>query len=187
MNASSSTHMPSVNLLLLIRHGEAVPKDVGLDDFERALTPDGASGCDQTAEALAQHGIRMDIMISSPADRALETAHTFARRLGYPTRRVRISFPLYESRTIRPLVGEIRALERTARTVALVGHCPILDELAAYFVPGFKAAISKGGMVGISFDSETWTETGRGAGRLVFNIAPPLRRSVKAQGKRRQS
>jgi phosphohistidine phosphatase len=159
-------------LLYIIRHGQAAPKNAGLPDFERILTKTGARQCDRVAAASSTRLRPVDLVLSSPADRALETAHHFARHWAYPVRRIRIVEMLYAADSIRPLVAYIRGLGDVGPTVAVFGHNPLLDGLVAYFIPGYSGSIPKGAMLGIGFETARWASVSRGGGQLLFSNEP---------------
>lgn len=159
-------------LLLLIRHGKAAPKDIGLSDFERVLTAVGVTECRQMATLLASHIPGFDQMLSSPADRALETAHLFAQALCFPTEQIALVPSLYTSDQIKAIIAKVKRTDSRVKLLALVGHNPMFDDLAAFFISGFSESIDKSGVVAISFGKLPWTEIRKGAGQLTFAIAP---------------
>ncbi len=159
-------------LLLLIRHGQAAPKDAGLDDFERVLTAGGAAECRVVGERLRGMSLSVDMMLSSPADRALETAHYFAPFLSIPVQQVRIVPSLYGSGSVRPMMSRLQSLPDTVRTVAVVGHSPSLENLAAHLVLGFDGELPKGGVAGIAVEEGDWKHLRKGIARLHFLLTP---------------
>jgi phosphohistidine phosphatase len=172
-------------LLLLIRHGKAAPKDIGLSDFERVLTADGVTECRQMATLLASHMPCIDQILSSPADRALETAHLFAQAFCFPTEQIALVPNLYSSDQIKAIIATVKRTDPRIKLIALVGHNPMFDDLAAYFIPGFRESIDKSGVVAISFGKLPWTEIRKGAGQLTFAIAPSDNVHQKARANRR--
>lgn len=172
MKRPSASTIETSRLLLLIRHGKAAPKDVGLSDFERILTKSGAETCYRVAAKLARKKLSIDLMLSSPADRAHETAHLFALSLGYPFQKIGIVEALYSPGTIVPMLGQLKRLPVSVRTVALFGHNPLFDELAAYLIPGFSQSIPKGAVAAISFGVGSWADLKNVTGRLQFLISP---------------
>jgi phosphohistidine phosphatase len=159
-------------LLLLIRHGKAAPKNVGLSDFERILTKTGVEESKRVAAATRDKLRSIDLMLSSPADRALETAHIFARNFKYPVQKIQVFEKVYSADSIQPLVEHIRGLGHIARTVAIFGHNPLFDELAAYLVPGFSRTMPKSAVLGIEFEAISWADISKVKGRLLFFLAP---------------
>lgn len=172
-------------LLLLIRHGKAAPKDIGLSDFERTLTAEGAAECRHMATLLASYVPCIDRMHSSPADRALETAHLFAQALRCPTEQIALVPNLYSSNKTKAIIATVRRTDPRDKLVALVGHNPMFDDLAAFFISGFSESIDKSGVVAISFGKMPWTEIRKGTGQLMFAIAPPDNVHKKVQASRR--
>ncbi len=64
--------------LLIIRHAKS-SWDFGLEDFDRSLNHRGKSDAPEMAERLKKRGVHLDVMISSPAKRALSTATLFSK------------------------------------------------------------------------------------------------------------
>jgi phosphohistidine phosphatase len=131
-------------------------------------------------------GIKFNMMLSSPADRALETAHRVATAVHYPYPRIRISDALYSSETTRTLVTQIQKLDPKFRVVALCGHNPAIDNLAAHFVPTFSGSVEKGAMLGISLRSESWRKVAKGSGSIRFFVTPSEVATTKRQPKHKR-
>lgn len=172
-------------LLLLIRHGKAAPKDIGLSDFERVLTADGATECRNMATLLESHVAGLDQILSSPADRALETAHLFAKALSFPIEQIALVPDLYSSHGTKAIIARVKRTEPRVKLIAFVGHNPMLDDLAAFFIPGFSESIDKSGVVAISFGKLPWAEIRKGAGKLTFAFAPSGNAHKQARANRR--
>lgn len=158
--------------LILVRHATAVDKSGGLPDFERPLVKKGRKDARLTARHLAAAMPPPDLMISSFADRALETAHIFAGIFKYPPRKIVLKDSFYDASGTEVLQDEIRALPDTCRSAMLFGHDPAFSHLAAHFVPDFKEAMPKSGAVGLEFKTGNWAAIQGGAGRLIFFVSP---------------
>jgi phosphohistidine phosphatase len=144
-----------MKVLYLVRHAKAVPADVGVNDFKRALTKSGRHDAQAMSERLRKKGILPELFISSPADRALETAHIFAKTLGYPLQKIELKDEIYEN-IEDTLQNLIKGLDERYSTVMLFGHHPSLSSLASHLVHDFDAEIRVSGVVGIAFDVATW-------------------------------
>lgn len=160
------------HVLLFVRHGEAAPRNAVLSDFERVLTRHGAEACERVAKSLRTMHERVDTMISSPANRALETAHLFARHLSYPYQNIRLSQSLYYAHSIRPVLADLRKLEDSVCTVALFGHNPMFDDLVTYFIPRYADQMPKGAVAAIGLTRPTWAGLAPGQGELRFALWP---------------
>jgi phosphohistidine phosphatase len=124
-------------MLWLLRHAEAAD---GLPDDERPLTARGARHAEAAGKALARLGASVDVCLTSPKLRALQTAQRACESLDLE--------PTIESR----LAGEpFDPYELTAglSDVLLVGHDPSFS-LVLHDLTGAQARMRKGGLAGIS-------------------------------------
>jgi phosphohistidine phosphatase len=124
-------------MLWLLRHAEA---EDGVPDDERPLTERGARQADAAGRALVVLGINLDVCLSSPKLRAVQTAERACEPLGLPV-------------TIdRALSGEpfdVDALTAGLGDVLLVGHDPSFSILL-HDLTGVQARMKKGGLAAIS-------------------------------------
>jgi phosphohistidine phosphatase len=121
----------SLRQLTLVRHAHAQPHDRELEDFERRLDKRGRHEARDIAARARDLGLRPDHLISSPADRAIETARELAKALEFPLHRIRSDDRVYLAER-EQLVAILRAAPPTTRHVLLVGHNPGLSRLAAW-------------------------------------------------------
>ena len=116
--------------LYLVRHGEALPKDV---DPERGLSPDGKSRVEALAEFLVQRaGLAVPEIRHSPKKRAIQTAEIFHRLMGGKPGMVET--PLLEP--LQDVRNLALSLEHHETDLMLVGHLPHLARLASLLVFG---------------------------------------------------
>ena len=115
--------------LLLVRHAKSSWKQPALADRQRPLTARGREDARRMARVLDQKGVRPELIVSSPARRALQTARIFAKRLHYRRAHIAIEAQLYEA-TPRRLMAFIQHLDEERRCVLLFGHNPEFTELA---------------------------------------------------------
>jgi phosphohistidine phosphatase len=163
--------------LYLVRHAPASPNDPDRwpKDSERPLTPEGEEEFRLAVRGLARIAPRMDAILSSPYQRAWQTAQILAGLGSWPAPK---SFPVLEP-TLPPEKA-VLALEAysEATSVAVVGHRPGLHELAAYLLAGqgdgLKIGIEKGGVVCVGFDGPVKP----GAGELRWLLTPELLRTI---------
>lgn len=108
--------------LLLLRHGKS-DWSVAVDDFDRPLKPRGQLGAARIGGWLKRNRLLPDVVVSSPAVRARETAKLCVDALGPKSERLDIHFDarLYhaESDDFEPI---LRALPNPAQRILLVGH-----------------------------------------------------------------
>jgi phosphohistidine phosphatase len=134
--------------LILLRHGKAESDAMSGQDFDRALTPRGRRDTLVTCQALVDAGLYPNLVLVSPAARAVQTweaaSSVFSRTLFKPIP------SLYE---ISP--AQILALAkdegRVARTLMIIGHNPGLGVLSAQLAHQYHAEPEVMTAVGMSF------------------------------------
>ena len=124
-------------MLWLLRHAEAAD---GLPDDERPLTDLGVRQAEAAGRALARLGASVDVCLSSPKLRALQTAQIACEPLGI-------------SVTVEPaLSGEpfdVHELTAGLGDVLLVGHDPSFS-LTLHDLTGAQARMKKGGLAAVA-------------------------------------
>ena len=116
-------------LLTLIRHAKSSWDHPELSDFERPLNERGRRDAPRMAARLARDLPAPDLLLSSPATRALTTARSFAEALEVEFARIRIESRIYEA-SRKTLLELATTLPDTAGHVLVFGHNPGLSELA---------------------------------------------------------
>ena len=159
----------------LIRHAVAHKRDQERwpDDSRRPLTPEGEEDFEGAARGLARIVPEVDVLLSSPYERAWRTAEILAEQAGWPAPE---TLPALEPDI--PPEKVVIALETYAgkQSIALAGHRPGLHELAVYLLTGDAGGadmkIKKGGVVCIEFDDAPKA----GAGKLRWLFTPKVHR-----------
>lgn len=113
--------------LVLLRHADA-EADEGRPDFERRLSAEGRGQAVGIGTVLAARGVHPDLIVSSPANRALSTVVLAAPAMGYPIDRIVADAAVYEA-TLNALLGVVHRHGGTAQCLVLAGHNPGLRQL----------------------------------------------------------
>jgi len=167
--------------IFLVRHATAQDRGEGLPDFERPLVKKGEKEARAIARYLAQTYAVPDLMISSFANRAIETAHVFAKAFGYPPQKILLRDTFYGNTVPEALAGEIGRQPDKYRSLMLFGHDPAFSQLAAYLVKGFRETIPKAGVVAADFAIDRWEEMKSGSGKLLEFTFPARLKEMKKQ------
>jgi phosphohistidine phosphatase len=120
--------------LLLLRRGKA-DWNTGSDDFRRPLAPKGKRAAQRIGVLLQQQGLIPDLVVSSPALRALAMAREVCKVVGRPVAQVVQDDRLYDA----GLASLLRVLEERsegASRLMLVGHNPGLEDLLLHLTEG---------------------------------------------------
>ena len=115
--------------LLILRHAKSSWKEVGLPDRDRSLNKRGQRQAPEVGERVRKLGLTPDLILSSPAKRARDTAVVVAEKCGYDGDVDLVSdfYPGVPSDYLRVLSN----LPDAAQRVMLVGHNPGLGDLLA--------------------------------------------------------
>ena len=124
-------------MLWLLRHAEAAD---GVPDDQRPLTPRGVAQAEAAGRALLALGENINVCLTSPKLRALQTAERACEPSSVPIR-------------VEPaLAGEPVDVERLTAglgDVLLVGHDPSFS-LLLHDLTGVQARLKKGGLAAIN-------------------------------------
>lgn len=159
--------------LYLVRHAKAIKRDKPVPDFERSLRKRGRREARRVAQYVKQHGPLPDVMISSPAQRAIETARLFAETFDYPIADITTDETIYAFEgSDDTLLHIVQALEPSQQTALMVGHDPLLSTFAHFLNRTFTDWLPTCGVVCFTFDVHVWSEVTPNHGTVRFFYAP---------------
>jgi phosphohistidine phosphatase len=145
--------------LFLVRHAKSSRDDPALSDKERRLNDRGMRDAPRMGERLAKQDVKPDLIVSSPALRALVTAEIIARKLGYKVKDIVVDERLYG---VAPddLLEVIHELGDKPKRVMLFGHNPELTELA-HWLSSEITQMPTCAVAEFSFDMKSWSNVGK--------------------------
>lgn len=117
--------------LLILRHAKSDWDSGAARDFDRPLARRGKKDAPRVGEWLYREGLVPDQVISSPAERARQTAVKVCKSMDFKKKKIRWDDEVYEA-GVADLLGVLARCSREARTVLLVGHNPGLEDLVRY-------------------------------------------------------
>ncbi len=153
--------------LYLCRHAKSSWADLGMDDFDRPLNERGLRNAPFMAQTFAQRGEPVQLIVSSPANRALTTARYFSEALKNPVERFNLDRQIYlaERHTLSSVVGQ---LPNELQRVMLFGHNPGFTELTNHLSDAAIANLPTCGLVRIDIAVNEWQHITKGSGTLVW-------------------
>jgi len=158
--------------LYLMRHAKASWSFDDLTDRERPLNDRGRDDAPRIGQALAKRDIKLDLMVSSPAVRALSTAVLVARELDYPHDKIKVEPDIYEA-DLETLLAVIHALPDDAGSVLLTGHNPTITDVANYLSPSpLSNEMPTAGIICLHFQVERWAEVKQDNAEFYFFDCP---------------
>jgi phosphohistidine phosphatase len=165
--------------VILVRHATAVEKGTKGSDFHRELKKRGRREARIMAERLKTLVPLPDQWLSSPADRAIETATVFARHLGIPEGRVMRREELYGGLLPEDFLHIVQGLDDEHSSVVIFGHDPSFTEFAGFMIPDFRDSIPKAGVLVMDIDRARWKAVRKQDGRVVHFERPPAKDVLK--------
>jgi phosphohistidine phosphatase len=153
--------------LYFLRHGRADRSQWHGPDFERPLTHDGKARMVREAQTMAELGLAVDVVVSSPLVRAYQTAEIVAEELGLPEHLVE-NVVLAPGFNLDDLAGLVLEYEDTDNLM-LVGHEPDFSETIGDLIGGGSVVCKKGALARVDLHSKSPPR-----GELVWLIPPKL-------------
>ncbi len=130
-----------------------------MPDKDRPLDDRGEREAPKMGKRLAKRSARPDVILSSPAKRALATAQIIAKAIDYDLEDIVLDARLYPGEADE-LLNVIQELDDKLKRVMLVGHNPGLTELANRLSSEIgdmpTCAIAE-----LRFETKSWAEVGR--------------------------
>jgi len=153
-------------LLYLIRHAKSSWDDPSLRDHDRPLNKRGKRDAPLMANVLKKKGIKPDLIYSSTAERALEFAKVIAEILDFKKKKIVSTKDLYMA-DVKEMLGILRSVEDSAKTVFMVSHNPYITEFANSLCNYNLDNIPTSGVFCIEFDVKKWKDIDLGKGKFV--------------------
>ncbi len=139
--------------LLILRHAKSSWKDADLPDHDRPLKKRGQRAATQMGRQLAEKALTPQLILSSTALRAHETAELFAAACGY-TGEIVLRADFYAAAPPAYLAA-LRELDDAYQRVMVVGHNPGLESLIAVLT-GQTELLPTAALAHVELPIEAW-------------------------------
>jgi len=155
--------------LVIIRHAKSDWEDTSLDDYDRPLNERGLNDAPFMGKFLHEKGLKPDLVMCSPAVRAIKTAELIAKEVEYE----KIICPnqyIYEA-FVNTLQDIVSFIHDDNDTVFLVGHNPGVSALA-YMLSELKQSVPTCSTIEIDFDCDSWMDVSKENSTLISYDSP---------------
>lgn len=142
--------------LLLCRHAKSSWEYPELVDHLRPLANRGLRDAPLMAERLLEKGIFPELILTSDAIRARETAAIFTKKMGLSPQLIQEKPQLYHAST-SGILGHVKLISDNIHTVFVFGHNPGFNEFIHHF-GGDIGNLPTSGVYGLAFDVIHWAE-----------------------------
>ena len=151
----------------LLRHGEAGKHSAWQgDDSLRPLTKEGITMMRRQAKNLAFWDLEIDVLISSPFTRAIQTAEIVGSALNLEV----IQSDMLASMEFGPAqLGHLINQYTKAKNIMVVGHEPDFSQTISAVIGGADLELHKGGLARIEIIGENPLH-----GRLIYLLTPEI-------------
>ena len=149
--------------LTLFRHAKTERDSASGRDFDRRLAERGRTDAPRIGEELRKLGLDYDLILSSPAARAAETAEMAGMAPRFDER-------IYDA-TADELLAIVQKTDNKVNRLMMVGHNPGFERLASQLV-GYFVEMPTASIVEIEMASEQWNDAGETGARLTRLLKP---------------
>jgi phosphohistidine phosphatase len=155
--------------LLVLRHAKSSWDDASLSDFERPLNGRGKRAAPFMGEVIKDRALEPDLILSSPAVRARETARLLAESSGYAGK-IQHDTRMYEASptTLQQVVAEV---DNRFEAVMVVGHNPGMEGLVRTLT-GKSERMPTAALAVIDLDISDWSDLRHDSGKLRDLMRP---------------
>jgi phosphohistidine phosphatase len=154
--------------IYLVRHATAAERKQSTPDVDRPLIEKGIKESQKVAATLKKLDIKPQVIVSSPAKRAVQTAEIFAKTLRYAKANIILNQSIYDTVNGESFLLSIQKLDDKKDNVFLFGHEPTISEFASSLLENFQDSLPKTGVIGITFPVEHWRAVKKNKGTINF-------------------
>lgn len=152
--------------LYIVRHAKSSWSDASLSDFERPLNTRGSGDAPMMGKVLKKANIQPDIIISSPAKRALMTAEVFSKIMGYPKKKIKKEIDLYHAGPL-DILDIINNVSNSFNRLMIFGHNPglthLINTLSNFNLPNLPTCA----VVEMELLVDNWNAVSKGTGKVT--------------------
>ena len=164
--------------LYLVRHAKSSWKHEGVLDMDRPLKGRGISDAYNTSQWLKEQHEQPDIILASPATRALHTGLIFAKNLGHAYNNIIIDDRIYHA-SVKDLLDVVHELDNDFESAMLFGHNPTLTDFVNRCIDHRIDNVPTTGIACLKFHVTMWSEIDKKADLVFFDY--PKRRKLKGE------
>jgi phosphohistidine phosphatase len=155
--------------LYIVRHAKSSWDNPNQADFDRPLNDRGKRDAPRIGKRLKEKRIVIDLLLTSPAQRALSTSIAIAGVLGYPKENIRTDRKLYHA-SEEDILNVIHTLKDKFSNVMITGHNPGLTDFVNSLLDKFQSIdnIPTCGVVAFTFETTCWKDASQACATFVF-------------------
>jgi phosphohistidine phosphatase len=158
--------------IIFVRHAKSDWGNEFLKDIDRPLNDQGYTDAYFLSNWFLKNQKSPDLILSSPATRALNTALIFSRSLEFDMSNFYLTEEIYES-SVDTLIELIKKQDDSKNRLMLFGHNPAITNISNQLAEDlFFDNVPTCGMVALHFSISSWRELSPKKGVLDFYQFP---------------
>lgn len=169
-----------MKFILLFRHAKSSWNDPDLEDFQRPLAGRGLEDAPRMGAYLKKIGYKPDYVVSSPAERAKQTAEMCIQAMGRDPNMINWNQNLYfESE--QEYIKAIQQSSEKAEIMMIVGHNPLMESTASILSGGKERTafrIPTAGLVCLESYADRWDQIKPGTCQIKWMMIPKVLRQI---------
>lgn len=146
-----------MKLLTLVRHAQAADASFTMHDFDRPLTNKGSKQSIAAGNFLKENDTIPDLIITSPAVRAYQTAKIIAGEISYPEEQIQTDKTIYAGNE-NTLLELICSTSNDINHLLLCGHNPTMLDLTNVICEKKRNHFKKGYVLVLIFNFNDWID-----------------------------
>ena len=143
--------------LFIVRHAKSSWDIEGISDIDRSLKLRGIRAAYDMARRIKINHLEIDLLISSPADRALHTASIFMRVFEHKFSKLKVDERLYGT-GVGVIKQVITSQPEKVRKLMIFGHNPDFSDLATKFAGNSYIELPTCGVCQLIFEMDSWAD-----------------------------
>ena len=153
--------------LVLVRHAKSSWDNIDQQDIERPLNDRGKKDAPEMAKRLKDKGVKVDVLVSSPAKRARRTAVLFAEEFGVKKDEIVIIDELYMA-SPSSFERVVASLPDKYDTAVIFSHNPGITEYTNSLTNVHVDDMPTCGVYAVRGDTDKWATFRAGEKKFLF-------------------
>lgn len=155
-----------MKIITLVRHGKS-SWEFDVSDRERPLKKRGVNDAKLVSELFKKKGLIPELIVSSPANRALSTCRIFINQLEFDDKLLQIKEELYDFGG-HQVIDFLKNLSEDYNNVMIFGHNHAFTSICNIFGDHYIDNLPTSGLMTIEFDVDRWNAIENGHTSLTI-------------------
>ena len=157
--------------LILVRHAKSSWDDTSLSDFERPLNKRGLKNAPDMGKRLDDKEYSPELIITSPALRAISTAKIIAQEINYPEKKIKEEPAIYDA-SLNALLNLLASFDDDVSSIMMVGHNPGFTYLCDFLSNAGIDNLPTCSISLLQLNVEKWSSIHEHCGKLIDHDYP---------------